>query len=399
MSINLIKDNFTQIFSPTNSQFSAPLQRDKVQNVASLFFLSLGVISCFAKGFHTFFGLSPHFLPERVSNLFTLGALLSSLAGVLFFSFSSSKKTTLPPTGIKNPSSNCWINSLMQFCRNTPPLNAFLQNQKTSDKLYPITSFLAQYEKDQLSNTLVSSADSQEVRLCLNKMAPQSFEAKACVQCDASEALGILLDQMPSSMCVKKTNHHTTWEGHWIFAEKIQWTSGTDKFERLPKIELPLKSSRTFLQLLDSFFLSSEEPVDGVIVPKTMEKTTVLTYQKSQIEEAPKDLFISLNRFTMKKKGFFNSEYEQKKISDPIKVPNSFVLKNEFVSKGSGGCYEVDAFVSHIGTSPKNGHYIAYVKSPNGLWYECNDSHVRTLNSQEVETAKSTAYFFHFHKC
>ena len=43
--------------------------------------------------------------------------------------------------------------------------------------------------------------------------------------------------------------------------------------------------------------------------------------------------------------------------------------------------YELYGVLVHQGFSVHSGHYFAYVKAPNGLWYQMNDEHVSQVNT------------------
>jgi uncharacterized UBP type Zn finger protein len=44
------------------------------------------------------------------------------------------------------------------------------------------------------------------------------------------------------------------------------------------------------------------------------------------------------------------------------------------------GKYKLCAFISHMGSSPHSGHYVAHVKRDNGIWYIFNDEKVFFIN-------------------
>ena len=58
--------------------------------------------------------------------------------------------------------------------------------------------------------------------------------------------------------------------------------------------------------------------------------------------------------------------------------------------------YDLTGVVVHHGGSIHSGHYVAFVKAPNGQWHEMNDSEVRLVNPQHV--LKQQAYILFYTK-
>lgn len=62
-------------------------------------------------------------------------------------------------------------------------------------------------------------------------------------------------------------------------------------------------------------------------------------------------------------------------------------------SKGSVS-YDLTAVLVHHGHSTHSGHYIAYIKAPNGQWHEMNDSQVSVVSSAKVLQAQAYLLFY-----
>ena len=45
--------------------------------------------------------------------------------------------------------------------------------------------------------------------------------------------------------------------------------------------------------------------------------------------------------------------------------------------KGSQHMYDLYAVIVHHGRSVSSGHYLAYVKAPNGYWWLCDDTNIK----------------------
>lgn len=381
--------------------------------VANILFL-LGIL---AIGIATGgFGFLPHILPlsEVSVKILSLLGLLSPIVGIyLFQSLDSSFSTCVnePPIGIENVSNNCWANSLLQFCQAVPVLKNFCKSQWFWQTLHPIGSFLAEYESDQNRKSAVSAANSQAVRACLsaqsvsyiaaNGTRERSISSDMHVQCDASEALSIILNQM--SCPVKMQTIHRC-KNH-----EREWVSSPQEYQDMPKIELPLGRSRSFVRLFESFLKSTpQEPIEGMEDPITKKRDGHVVSEERLFQSAPPDLFVSLGRFANQRTSwlgaswlgrlFGGADVELLKVDDAIDIPDVIPLKDEFVHTHKGANYQVDAFIQHRGSSLGHGHYVAYVKSPEGVWFECNDALVRRISLSTAERERARAYLLHFHK-
>lgn len=56
--------------------------------------------------------------------------------------------------------------------------------------------------------------------------------------------------------------------------------------------------------------------------------------------------------------------------------------------------YDLTGVVVHHGTTTQSGHYIAYVKASNGIWYEMNDSHVSQVSISRVLQSQAYLLFY-----
>ena len=80
------------------------------------------------------------------------------------------------------------------------------------------------------------------------------------------------------------------------------------------------------------------------------------------------------------------SEAQQR---DVAQVTNEAQLK-ALMGPGKDHRFNLKAVVAHRGSSPKGGHYVAYLKDASGVWFEHNDSSVREYK-ESVETIEVRA--------
>lgn len=94
------------------------------------------------------------------------------------------------------------------------------------------------------------------------------------------------------------------------------------------------------------------------------------------IERLPSMLSIHLKRFT------YDLRFGMmRKVTDKVEYPNSldmapYVTPEKRKIYQNGAYYDLYAVLVHIGHSCNSGHYFAYVKSPEGLWYRMDDEEV-----------------------
>lgn len=76
------------------------------------------------------------------------------------------------------------------------------------------------------------------------------------------------------------------------------------------------------------------------------------------------------------------------KLMNRLKFPEHLLLSE----KGKEVEYELISVVAHSGHSIKHGHYVSYVRQPDGTWAECNDEQVTQVDFNEVATCDRGAY-------
>ena len=114
--------------------------------------------------------------------------------------------------------------------------------------------------------------------------------------------------------------------------------------------------------------------------------------EQNRFHDLPNHLLFSLKRFERE----LGRNVKDGRIVD---VNETFVISGDIVQTGRSGRYRIKGFVSHIGTSADNGHYVAYIYMPNkdnpstGSWYLCDDKVVRLVDLFEVRSALQTCYF------
>lgn len=107
------------------------------------------------------------------------------------------------------------------------------------------------------------------------------------------------------------------------------------------------------------------------------------------ISEAPPVLAVQLKRFAM---SFGFSFMSNNKITKHIQFPLQLAVP---CTKSKNPVpYDLTGVVVHHGSTTHSGHYIAYVKAPNGIWYEMNDSNVAQVSVGRVQQAQAYLLFY-----
>ena len=99
--------------------------------------------------------------------------------------------------------------------------------------------------------------------------------------------------------------------------------------------------------------------------------------------QLPKILIIVLKRFTNL----------NEKINKDVLFPfNLDMSKYSRIKEGS--TYELYAVGNHIGCAFEGGHYNAYCKNSNNLWYVFDDDTVRKINRRSVISSSAYCLFY-----
>ncbi len=154
-------------------------------------------------------------------------------------------------------------------------------------------------------------------------------------------------------------------------------------------LHLPIAFNNGEISLTNSFKLYSEKE----LLPDDTytEINGVNHYHKKEkqhlIEKAPKQLIVTLSRFT------YDSDTQQ-----PIKVSTAMTdnlehitAPQELFADNVSANYELKGFTLHLGSTPRSGHYMSYVKIQD-QWFCCNDSEVSALTTEEALIRAKNAY-------
>lgn len=111
----------------------------------------------------------------------------------------------------------------------------------------------------------------------------------------------------------------------------------------------------------------------------------VTARKKLTIYKAPKTLTVHLKRFSFQ-------DGHISKVDKMITYKEQLDIRpymTEGQEKNVSGVYNLLAIVVHSGATTHSGHYVAYIKSSNGLWYCMNDTSVSLLDTYDYPLSLS----------
>jgi ubiquitin carboxyl-terminal hydrolase 36/42 len=105
----------------------------------------------------------------------------------------------------------------------------------------------------------------------------------------------------------------------------------------------------------------------------------VTARKKLTIYKAPKSLTVHLKRFSFQ-------DGHISKVDKMITYKEQLDIRphmTEGQEKNVPGIYKLLAVIVHSGATTHSGHYVAYIKSSNGLWYCMNDTSVSLYDGHQ----------------
>ena len=271
------------------------------------------------------------------------------------------------PVGLVNGGSDCWLNSSLQLMVNSP---AYHQRMRQIPQL---TDFLDAYQANRTNYQKVAkNIDIHAIRQFLSRETGGQIR-DSYDQEDAAQFFEYLF-QGPNAV-------------HQL-DQQVNGRPPRPRPEALLQIDLGESPRPSFQQLFNSYF---DQTTD-------LGERSLLHFQRP-----PNDLLVHAKRFYfhMNPDGTLyrdaNGRAQERKVTDPIDVPERLSLPNRFVRSGEASEYTCDGFSVHSGSSPDGGHYTCYVKRQNTWWY-CSDTNVFEVTSCQAHNAMKHGYLFHYAK-
>jgi ubiquitin C-terminal hydrolase len=149
---------------------------------------------------------------------------------------------------------------------------------------------------------------------------------------------------------------------------------------------IPIPTADATITIFDCFDLYCKaEPIEWI---------NERTKEKEQAERSisfwslPEIMILHLKRWN-------NNNTNKSKSNHLVTTPLTDVDFSKYISGYQPENYVYDLFgvCNHLGGA-SGGHYTAYIKNANGKWYECNDTEVKEINSENIISTHSYCLFY-----
>ena len=269
--------------------------------------------------------------------------------------------------GLRNVGNTCFLNSTLQCLMYTPPI----QNYPHSCS----KSFCIFCSLKRLYNN--KSSVPEEFLRAIPKISRQFQIGR---QADAHELLRFLVDRIDSKEIRSD-----------IFGGALQSTVKCRecRYESItnePFLDLSLEVSGSDIEKCMADFCR-EEVLSGnnkYNCPQCKHKSVAT--KQYLIKSSPNILTVQLKRFTNQGK----KDMRTVRFSETLKLDQFLIYAEPVV-------YRLYAVLIHIGFGCRSGHYYSFVKAPNDVWFEANDSSVTQASLGRVLN-NSGAYILMYKK-
>lgn len=341
---------------------------------------------------------------------------------LLILFFISTTTNCKEPQGLENCGNSCYMNSTVQCVYNLSELTDFIINfnndfiQETLAANYSHFALLLREESipkgyEERKNTIKNVIYNKVGQI----MAQANYDEETTAQRDAQEFVTILLDHIgdidakpefkqsakdfiEKNFDLKETSTLACRCGNKRSKVEKQYSLNIPVFQIIinPQTNTQeIELYKNFQQCLEAYF-KPEEVEFNCSTSACIETKAIKTLN---IGQAPEYLIISLNRF---------DAYRNKK-AHAITFPLTALSIKQFLfnppkAHGKEDLYDLTGIILHIGATGE-GHYIAYVKTNDQQWYECNDATITKLTpefmqnlSRNTADSYATPYVFFYQK-
>ncbi|CAF1036847.1 unnamed protein product [Didymodactylos carnosus] len=318
-------------------------------------------------------------------------------------------------SGLVNLGNTCFINASLQVLANCPPLAQWLINNSHFNgcRVKAEKQFCSFCEAERViklihrngTTTNNNTFSSQAVipTLIARRIKDISTTFKQGRQEDASEFLICLLDKivesclrssqpperlLPSSgthydkLCHSQTILHDLFG--LVLRSRVQCGRchhTSDTYEVHYMWIVGVRNRYELQQSLQQFIC--KETLSGENLYRCIKcKTLVQATKRYTLHKTPKILLINLKRFEFGKNSHKLSHLVR--YSEHLNIYPYLSEETQQTIKQQTSNYRLYAVLVHVGSSMHSGHYYAYVRSPNNLWYKADDTSMIKCQTNEV---------------
>ncbi|EGD77762.1 hypothetical protein PTSG_08851 [Salpingoeca rosetta] len=314
------------------------------------------------------------------------------------------KKPRPMGAGLGNLGNTCFLNATLQCLAYTPALANFCLSGQYQRTHTPQPGFDAMKLVElHVHRSLTSPKRTVLPKGIINHLRQINKAFRHYQQQDAHEFFICLLDAMQTALLGDYKNLdlrvQETTVLHHIFGgylrsqiQCVRCKHCSNTFESFFDLSIDIKAANSLTRALQQFvtkellFKTNSYSCSGC-------KNKVPATKQLTIHRLPNVLCIQLKRFSFM--SHFGSKLRHK-VSYPMQLNVHEFLSRSIRSRISrGACrYELYGVLVHLGATLSSGHYIAYVRAANGMWYCADDDDVRF--SKENEVLNQAAYMLFY---
>jgi ubiquitin C-terminal hydrolase len=293
------------------------------------------------------------------------------------------------PKGLKNDSSSCYFNSVMQLLYALPEVRYYFIGQKNGS---PLADNVKKIFTILNSPGPMNNGQKDEVEVCkryildeLNRDADALSVLSPDAQCDAPEFLERLINRL-------KNNGEQITKCFEFNLRDI--TRSKDDPSNILQMVTPETVLRlNFANRFEEMFLDfcKQEDMDGLI---NVNGLYVEAVKFARIANPPQFLMIQVKRF-VHNPGTNRTD----KIENSMVVVDEFTIPPAMIGGASRGAvkYKLVGGIVHFGSDPRSGHYVTYAEFEESdgapvSFMEFDDARVRSISKDSMLKSLGLAY-------